>query len=93
MEQKLADSKIDLEADVLKISHHGSKSSSINAFLAAASPELAVIQVGKNRYGHPASEVMERLRGLNIPLLRTDQNGDIVIRSDGNGFWVTAKNL
>lgn len=92
MEQKLADSRIDLEADVLKVPHHGSKSSNTSAFLAAANPELAVIQVGKNRYGHPSQEVLKRLEGLRIPLLRTDQNGDIVIKSNGNGFQITTKN-
>lgn len=94
IEKSLLAEGIDLRADILKVAHHGSKSSSARLFLAAASPELAVIEVGKeNRYGHPYQEVIERFEELQIPILRTDQNGDIVIRSDGNKFWVTAENL
>ena len=92
IEKSLLTEGIDLRADILKVAHHGSKSSSARPFLAAASPELAVIEVGKeNRYGHPYQEVLERFEELKIPILRTDQNGDIVIRSDGKSFWVNVK--
>lgn len=65
-------------ADILKLAHHGSKTSSTDAFLRAVSPKVAVISVGaKNRYGHPSTEVLNRLTSLQIPTLRTDQQGTI----------------
>lgn len=78
IEQTLVSQGINLRADVLKVPHHGSKYSSSEAFLAAVAPRTAVIQVGaKNSYGHPTQEVLSRLG--NIPILRTDQQSDIVI--------------
>lgn len=68
--------KFDLASDILKISHHGSKTSSSEEFLKEVSPDIAVISCGKdNRYGHPHPEVLERLE--NIKILRTDLDGDI----------------
>lgn len=91
-EKSLLAEGINLRADILKVAHHGSKFSSARPFLAAASPELAVIEVGReNRYGHPTQEVIERFEELQIPILRTDQNGDILIRSDGKSFWVNVR--
>ncbi|OHA02763.1 MAG: hypothetical protein A3C92_00710 [Candidatus Sungbacteria bacterium RIFCSPHIGHO2_02_FULL_53_17] len=76
-----------LDADILKVGHHGSKTSSTETFLKAVSPDVAVISAGKkNRYGHPHQEVMERLAQLDIAVLRTDQEGDIRIESDGAGW-------
>lgn len=83
-ENKITDALIDIDSDVLKISHHGSKYSSAEEFIKKASPEIAVIESGKdNQYGHPAQEVLERLAKYGIKILRTDQNGDIKIFSDG----------
>jgi competence protein ComEC len=80
IESKMIEQGIDIEADILKVPHHGSKTSSTEAFLAAISPELAIIQVGgDNRYGHPNEEVLRRFSALQIPILRTDEIGDIVI--------------
>lgn len=85
VEQELLQENIDVDADVLKVPHHGSKSSSSENFLAAVSPQIAVIQVGKdNRYGHPAAEVLSRLQ--NIPVLRNDQESDIMIQSNGTSI-------
>lgn len=71
---------IPLEADILKVAHHGSKSSSAPAFIAAANPAIAVIQSGKdNSYGHPHEELLRILEERGIRVLRTDQNGDILI--------------
>ena len=87
VERELVERGVDIDIDVLKIAHHGSKSSSIEAFLAAASPDVGIILVGhKNRYGHPHESVLARLAFMSIPVLRTDQNGDIVIRSDGESL-------
>jgi competence protein ComEC len=72
-----------LEAPVLKAGHHGSSTSTSEAFLRAVRPRLVVISVGRrNRYGHPAPEVMERLRGDGIDVARTDREGTVSIRVD-----------
>jgi competence protein ComEC len=77
VEKEILDSNINLDADVLKISHHGSKSATSALFLQAVSPQTAVISVGKNTYGHPTEEVLTRLRNMNIEILRTDEKGNI----------------
>ncbi len=77
-----------LDSDVLKIAHHGSKTSSSQIFLESVSPEIAVIQVGENSYGHPYEEVLSRLEESDIDILRTDEKGDIKIVSDGNNYKV-----
>jgi competence protein ComEC len=67
--------------DVLKVAHHGSKSSSSQAFLNRVIPQDSVISVGaNNRYGHPASEVINRLEAIGSRILRTDEMGSIVYR-------------
>ena len=71
-----------LDSDVLKVGHHGSKTSTSKGFVEAVSPEIAVISAGKNNfYGHPHQEVLDNLKGVQI--LRTDLDGDIKIVSDG----------
>lgn len=88
LEYKMVFSGMRLAADVLKIGHHGSKTSSVQEFLAAVHPQYAVISAGrKNRYGHPHQEVVERIKALGISLLRTDEKGDIVFESDGVGIF------
>jgi len=75
---------VELKSDILKVGHHGSKTSSSEDFLKAVSPKIAVIQVGrKNRYGHPHQEVLDRLSALSVKILRTDLEGDIGFVSDG----------
>lgn len=65
-------------ADILKVSHHGSKTASSEEFLKLVSPKITVISAGKgNTYGHPHQEVLDRLKSLGIPVLRTDQDGAI----------------
>lgn len=80
-----------IDSDVLKVAHHGSKYSSSEEFLATVSPELAVIQVGKSSYGHPAQELLNRLKNFDIKILRTDKDGDIKIISDGKKLWFIQK--
>ena len=78
-----------LSADILKIPHHGSKTSSDREFLKAVNPEIAIIQVGKdNKFGHPRQEVIDRLNKKEIPVFRTDLNGTIKIVSDGERYKV-----
>jgi competence protein ComEC len=73
-----------LTATVLKVGHHGGRKSSQAAFLQQVAPQYAVVSVGAdNRYGHPAQETLQRIRQLPALLLRTDQDGAIVFRSDG----------
>ncbi|MDD4123559.1 MAG: MBL fold metallo-hydrolase, partial [Bacilli bacterium] len=70
----------DLRIDVLKISHHGSKTSTSEEFLKSIKPTLAIISVGKNNYyGHPNFEVLVRLYRNNIKYYRTDLQGTIIV--------------
>ena len=84
----------DLKSTVLKVSHHGSSSSTTPEFLDCVRPEYAVISVGSgNTYGHPAESVIERLNSLGVEILRTDLDGDITLTSDGQSITVlTEKN-
>jgi len=85
VENYLVNQDFDLESDILKLAHHGSKSSTIFNFLKAVNPKIAVISVGEdNRYKHPSQEVLERIKDLII--YRTDEDGDICILTDGALF-------
>jgi competence protein ComEC len=75
--------------DVLKVPHHGSKTSSTEPFLDAIQPTFAVISVGlDNSYGHPNRDVIERLREHHASVFRTDEDSLISIRSDGRRLHV-----
>lgn len=81
--------KYDLaHVDVLKAGHHGSKTSSGQKLLTKIKPDLAIICVGKNNFGHPAPVVLNRFKTNSIRYLRTDQNGLIKIISDGSQIRV-----
>jgi competence protein ComEC len=83
-EREILGRGVDIDSDILKVSHHGSKTSTSEEFLKEVSPEIAVISVGKgNSYGHPHQEVLEILAKYGIRILRTDEIGDIKIISDG----------
>jgi competence protein ComEC len=82
-EKALVYSGEDITSNFLKIAHHGSKYSSSSLFLQKVSPNIAIIDVGKNSYGHPTSEVLNRLENFGIKVLRTDTEGDIKFVSDG----------
>lgn len=91
-EKEMLNKKYDLEADVLKIGHHGSRSSTSDAFLKAVSPKYAIVSVGAiNDYGHPAEETMNKLKTAKIPVYRTDENGTIVCTSDGENIKFNVK--
>ena len=69
-----------LKADVLKVGHHGSKTSSTQDFLEKIKPRIALIGVGaKNTFGHPNQNVIDRLNSLGAKVFRTDENGEISI--------------
>ncbi|MGQ9557396.1 MAG: ComEC/Rec2 family competence protein [Desulfurispora sp.] len=93
VEEALLSSKARLGADVLKVGHHGSNSSTSNAFLRAVRPQIAVISAGRgNDYGHPHRETLQRLIKNKIRVYRTDQDGTIVFTCDGKTIAVrTAK--
>jgi competence protein ComEC len=77
----------DLDSNVLKIAHHGSRTSTSDAFLSRTTPLIDVISVAaENPYGHPADDVLARLAGDLI--LRTDHHGDITLSTDGHRLWL-----
>lgn len=84
----------DIKADILKIAHHGSRYSSCEKFIAVAAPKIAVIQVGKNTYGHPSEEVIKRLEEHKITVLRNDEQGavGIMVNKAGDFGIVTMRN-
>jgi competence protein ComEC len=83
-EQDLLSSGLSLDADVLKVGHHGSRYSSSESFLQAVSPTYAVISCAEdNSYGHPHAETLNNLRAMGVELFRTDEQGTIVATSDG----------
>ncbi|MGI6298107.1 MAG: ComEC/Rec2 family competence protein [Saccharofermentanales bacterium] len=77
-EQELVRSGQNLKANILKVAHHGSNATTGLSLLSAVEPELALISVGRNDYGHPAPAMLERLEQRDIGLPRTDQRGAIV---------------
>jgi competence protein ComEC len=79
-EEILVSSSENIQSQFLKISHHGSKYSTSDNFLEKVKPAEAVISVGKNNYGHPSSEVIERLERNGVKIRRTDQSGDVIYR-------------
>lgn len=87
MEKELAE-KYDLNVDILKVSHHGSKYSSDAGFLKEASPLFSIIEVGKNSYGHPTKEALAKLRDAGSKIFRTDLNGLIKLVVDDGGLKI-----
>jgi competence protein ComEC len=79
-------------ADVLKVSHHGSRTATTGSFLAAVRPRLAVISVGAgNTYGHPSPATLGRLDHVGATVLRTDRDGSVTIATDGTALRVSAR--
>jgi beta-lactamase superfamily II metal-dependent hydrolase len=72
-----------LKSDVICVGHHGSSNSTSNRLLDAVQPDYAIISVGTNDYGHPHQETLDRLNAHSVTVLRTDQLGTIIARSDG----------
>lgn len=78
--------------DVLKVGHHGSKTSSSDAFIKAIAPKYAVICCGKdNKYGHPRKETTATLNKYKVTTYRTDINGTVVVTSDGKNITVATE--
>ena len=77
--------------EILKVSHHGSKTGTSAALLELIQPELAVISVGKNWYGHPAEVILDRLKAVGSQIKRTDQDGAVKIVTDGQTWRVVGR--
>lgn len=89
-EQEMINAGYDLKADVLKVGHHGSQTSTSASFLTKVQPKYAVISVGKdNDYGHPKSSILTRLQKASVNLYRTDESGTVVAESDGKNITFT----
>lgn len=88
-EAELIEQGAALNSDVLKIAHHGSKTSTNNEFVQEVSPKIGVIQCKKdNSYGHPHEQTLETLKKYNVEVLRTDESGDIKIISNGQTYQI-----
>ncbi|MFA5778621.1 MAG: ComEC/Rec2 family competence protein [Elusimicrobiota bacterium] len=82
----------ELKSTVLKIAHHGSKTSTSSPFLDRVSPDIAVISSGRgNTFGHPADETVKKLVDRNVNIYRTDQNGTITLLTDGTSLKITTE--
>ncbi|BAI62201.1 conserved hypothetical protein [Methanocella paludicola SANAE] len=87
-ERQLLESGHSLKSDVFKVPHHGSGYSADQEFISAVSPEVSIIEVGPNPYGHPTRRMLALLEESGSVIYRTDLNGNVVVRSDGTGFTV-----
>lgn len=86
-EKEILKQNYNLHADLLKVGHHGSDTSTSDEFLNAVSPKYAIISVGKNNnYGHPKEKIIDKLKKRNIPTYRTDEKGTIIATSDGTSI-------
>ena len=83
-EKEVEDSRDWNKINVLKVGHHGSSSSSTEKFLNQTRPDIAIISVGlNNQYNHPSEDVLNRLKNLNTTVYRTDEDGSLLVESDG----------
>lgn len=79
----------DLDADILKVAHHGSNAASGGSFLAEVTPDVAVISVGAdNTYGHPHQDTLDRLETAGAVIYRTDLHGTVVVTTDGTSYAI-----
>ncbi|MGI5893193.1 MAG: ComEC/Rec2 family competence protein [Candidatus Merdivicinus sp.] len=91
-EQDLLDCGADLSADILKLGHHGSSTSTGSAFLKTVSPSACVIEVGEgNSYNHPHAETIQRVEEAGCSIFRTDLDGNILIETDGKNWAVSTE--
>lgn len=92
-EEDILEDGMDVESTVYKVSHHGSSSSTTEAFLSEIRPDYAVISCGQdNAYGHPHDEIIELLEKYDIKIYRTDVSGTVIAESDGRKIrWTTER--
>ena len=92
--EEVQDEQLDLGVvpagvEVMNAPHHGSRTGMLDEWLQLVDPQLVVISVGaKNRYGHPAAQILQRLDEVGIRYMRTDEVGDMVVESDGESWWL-----
>lgn len=92
-EKEILNGGYDLSADVLKVAHHGSLTSTSASFLKAVEPTYAIISVGvDNSYGHPKQKLLDRLADFGVTVYRTDEVGTITVTSDGDDIMISATN-
>jgi competence protein ComEC len=89
-ETSLLTSNCLLKSDILKVAHHGSVSSTGESFLNSVQPDIAVISVGLNNFGHPHPDVVKKLEAKCQKVFRTDINGTIIIKTDGNKYYINS---
>jgi competence protein ComEC len=87
LQQEILDAHEPLAAEVLKVPHHGG-ATSLAEFLDAVDPELALVSVGPNDYGHPVPAILEELRATGAQVLRTDRAGDVTVTFAPEGLLV-----
>ena len=89
-EKRLVESGMDLEAEILKVPHHGSKTSSTPEFLTLVRPRIGIFSLGaRNPYKFPPRQVLRRYRNFGCEVLRTDELGAITLKTDGSRCWIT----
>ena len=88
-ESRMISSGYNLKADILKVGHHGSKYSSSPSFIAKVSPNVSIIEVGHNDYGHPAPNTIQTLQNIGSKVYTTLDNGDIQVATNGTTYTVT----
>jgi competence protein ComEC len=88
MEKELLDEGFDVESDVIKVAHHGSRSASTTEFLEKVKSKAAIISVGRNNYGHPSPRTLDRLEASGASIFRTDECGGIILETDGQSIRV-----
>ena len=89
-EDSILTSQQDLRSEIIKVPHHGSRTSSTAEFLDAVQPRYAIYSLGKgNRYQFPHGDVVSRYQDRNCVQLRTDQLGAIILKTDGRRCWFT----
>ena len=86
--REILEGLVDKSCQILKIAHHGSKTGTSEAILNSVNPSVAVIQVGKNSYGHPHREVLDMLSKKKIKTLRNDLEGDIEVDATKKSIYV-----
>ncbi|AFV25177.1 competence-like protein [Methanolobus psychrophilus R15] len=86
-ENKMIVAGYDINSDILKVAHHGSRSSTTQQFLQKVNPEVCIIMVGTdNRYGHPHQEIIDRLNLFGCQVYRTDLDGNTIVKNDGKEY-------
>lgn len=93
-ENEMISKGVDLKSDVLKVAHHGSDTSTGNAFLKAVAPKYSIISVGAgNDYGHPKQLTLNNLNAAGTTVYRTDKDGTVIISSDGTNLSVSTNSF